>query len=272
MFKKVQENMIIMRKDVENIFKKHIWNQKHSAWKYYRRKISELEDTATKTMQSETQRGKKTRGVCGNNRTWCQWAVTHLTHIVTGTRKGQEREGGTKSSEEKMAKIFPTLMQTINPQTQEAKNKKLEEPYIKPYHNHITKTSNKEKTWEAAREKKRHIIYRTMMIRVTTDSSSQTTQMRREWSDTCKALGKKLLAYISIHGGSIFRKWKQNKGLHRHLKAGRSLHQQTTSTLNLEVGPSGRIKLIPKENLDLCKGRMSPRNTKYVSKYKSLIL
>lgn len=92
--------------------------------------------------------------------------------------------------------------------------------------NHIVikwfKTSEKQKNLKVVREKKMTHYVRGINVRITTDLSSDTMHVRRQWSDIYTILKEKTQI--------TFQEARQNKDFFRHKKDERTHHKHTCTT------------------------------------------
>ena len=111
--------------------------------------------------------------------------------IIGVLEEEKKKKGSEKIFEEILVENFPNMGKEIVDQVQETQRV----PYrINPRRNtprHIiiklSKIKYKEKILKAAREKQQ-IIYKRILIRLTTDLSAETLQARREWQDIFKVM------------------------------------------------------------------------------------
>ena len=111
--------------------------------------------------------------------------------IIGVLEEEKKKKGSEKIFEEILVENFPNMGKEIVDQVQETQRV----PYrINPRRNtprHIiiklSKIKYKEKILKAAREKQQ-IIYKRILIRLTTDLSAETLQARREWQEIFKVM------------------------------------------------------------------------------------
>ena len=135
-------------------------------------------------------------------------------HIIRVLEGEEREEGPEKILEEKIAENFPNMGKEIVTQVHEAQGvpARINLRRNRPRHivTKLTKIKDKEKILKATREKKQ-ITCKGIPIRLSTDFSADTLQVRREWLDIFKVMKGKNLQPRKLYQEKHLFSWRNQK-------------------------------------------------------------
>ena len=172
-------------------------------------RISELDERLEEITQAEQKREKRIRQ--NENSLRELWDnIKHANIWIIGVPEGEERDKGAENLfEEIIDENFPNLRKETDIQVQEAQRAPNKISPKRPTPRHIiikmSKIKDKERILKAARERQQ-VTYKGKPIRLSTNFSAKTLQVRREWHDIFKVLkGKNLQPRILYPSRLSFR-------------------------------------------------------------------
>lgn len=189
-----------------------------------------------------------------------KWLNKHSMGVPK-TKKREEKWGGKKkknwrNSGQKSSEFFETSKRTDpSSQTPSIRNVKISTPghiIIK-----LLNTRDKRRLLKAVRRRKKKRHVKRNKIR-TANFSAETIQVRQQWSNISKTRGKN--SNLEFYTQQKYLSKTKAQKFSDIWKLKEFITQQTCTTKNDNISPSGRRKMVPDRNMDLHPGMKSTRN------------